>query len=296
MAGIANIAKTGQESTSDGSTGGAQSRFRSPLYHQIYLILRQRIVDGDFGADGLLPGEQDMAERYGVSRITAKRALDELAADGFVIRERGRGTRVAPGAARIHVSTAATGGMDPLIAMGGETDVSVHAFDYVAAPADVATALLLPVGATVQRAVRVRSVEGAAFSHLTTHVPENIGREFDQGDLAETPLLALFERAGVSPSSAEQSVSATLADAVVAERLGVDVGAPLLRVRRIVKDETGRAIEHLVALYRSDRYRMAMTLSREPDRPARQGWAADVVEGVPARARGGWTATGTVSE
>ncbi|NQW09009.1 MAG: GntR family transcriptional regulator [Alphaproteobacteria bacterium] len=275
------------------SVGGARSRFRTPLYHQIYLILRQRIADGDFGADGLVPGEQDVAECYRVSRITAKRALDELAADGVVVRERGRGTRVAPDAARIRVSTAASGGMDPLIAMGGETDVSVLGFDYVPAPADVATALALPAGSPVQRAVRVRSVEGAAFSHLTTHVPEAIGRCFDRDDLAATPLLALFARVGVTPTSAEQSVSATLADAVVAERLGMDVGAPLLRVRRVVKDEAGCAIEHLVALYRSDRYRMAMTLSREP---AREGRSPDAVESVSSRARGGWTATGTMAE
>ena len=263
MVGTANTADargsakhgTASAADSDSALGGAQSRFRTPLYHQIYLILRQRIADGDFGDDGLLPGEQDVAERYGVSRITAKRALDELAADGFVVRERGRGTYVAPDAARIRVSTAATGGMDPLIAMGGETDVSVLAFGYVSAPADVAAALAVSLGEVVQRAVRVRSVEGAAFSHLTTHVPQVIGRHFDRGDLASTPLLALFERAGVTPASAEQSVSATLADAVVADRLGVDVGAPLLRIRRVVKDETGRAIEHLVALYRSDRYR-----------------------------------------
>jgi len=139
----------------------------------------------------------------------------------------------------------------------------------------------------------VRSVEGAAFSHLTTHVPEAIGRCFDRDDLAATPLLALFARVGVTPTSAEQSVSATLADAVVAERLGMDVGAPLLRVRRVVKDEAGCAIEHLVALYRSDRYRMAMTLSREP---AREGRSPDAVESVSSRARGGWTATGTMAE
>ncbi|MDF1791613.1 MAG: GntR family transcriptional regulator, partial [Thalassobaculaceae bacterium] len=56
--------------------GGALGRFRSPLYHQIYLIMRQRIADGEFGTGGMLPSEQVLAEYHGVSRITAKRALD----------------------------------------------------------------------------------------------------------------------------------------------------------------------------------------------------------------------------
>ena len=57
-------------------------------------------------------------------------------------------------------------------------------------------------------------------------------------------------------------MSVTLADAVVAEHLAVDVGAPLMRVRRVVRDQTDRAIELIEALYRCDRYRMTMSLTR----------------------------------
>ncbi|WP_373019000.1 GntR family transcriptional regulator [Muriicola sp.] len=67
---------------------------RTPLYHQIYLILRDEILNGRYGKDALLPGEQELGKIFGVSRITAKRALDELAVAGLVVRERGRGTRV----------------------------------------------------------------------------------------------------------------------------------------------------------------------------------------------------------
>lgn len=267
---------------------GALGRFRSPLYHQIYLIMRQRIADGEFGSGGTLPSEQELAEYHGVSRITAKRALDELANDGLVVRERGRGTRVVEGRTGVRISGQGTGVFDPLLAMGGETEVAVKEFGYGAAENDVAAALGLPVGTIVQRAVRVRSVGGDPFSHLTTHVPEEIGRTFEKSDLANTPLLALFERAGLTPANAEQAVSATLADMVVAERLGVDVGAPLLRIRRVVRDRNGKAIELLVALYRSDLYRLTMTLSRGLD--ADGVWSADAVTGTPSAAVGTWRA------
>ncbi len=273
---------------------GSLGRFRSPLYHQIYLIMRQRIADGEFGAGGTLPSEQDLAEYHGVSRITAKRALDELARDGLVVRERGRGTRVVEGRTGVRISGEATGAFDPLLAMGGETEVAVREFGYGPADTDVAAALGLPVGASVQRAVRVRSVGGDPFSHITTHVPEDIGRTFDAADLAARPILSLFERAGVAPASAEQVVSATLADMVVAERLGIDVGAPLLRIRRVVRDDRGRAIELLVSLYRSDLYRLTMTLSRGLD--ARAEWSTDAVTGSPSVTGDAWRAAGDAGE
>lgn len=275
---------------------GPHSRFRSPLYHQIYLILRQRILDGDFGTDGRVPGEQDLTRLYGVSRITAKRALNELAAAGLVVRERGRGTRVAPDPQSVRVLTSNSGGIDPLIAMGGETDAKVLEFGYVPADSDTAASLGLAAGAMVQRVVRVRSAGGEPFSHLIAFVPEDIGRHFGPQDLETTPLLMLLERAGVVPSGAEQTVSATLADAVIAGRLGVEVGAPLLRVRRVVVDRTDRPIELLIALYRPDRYRMTMTLSRDREREAAAGWASETVAGSPAAAGATWRARAGIGE
>lgn len=274
----------------DGATGaaGALGRFKSPLYHQIYLILRQRIADGEFDADGSLPSEQELGEFHGVSRITAKRALDELAKDGLVVRERGRGTRLVDGRPGVRISGRGTGALDPLLAMGGETEVAVMEFGYDAAAPDVADTFGLQVGTPVQRAVRVRSIGGDPFSHLTTYVPAAFGRTYERDDLAETPLLSLLNRAGVTPANAEQSVSATLADTVVAQRLNVDVGAPLLRIRRVVRDHDGRPIELLVALYRSDIYQLTMTLSRGGD-PATE-WSADAVTGTPSA--GGWHGAG----
>src|SRR6185437_9369758 len=66
----------------------------TPLYHQIFLLLREQIYGGQYPAGSFLPSEPELAMRYGVSRITAKRTLDELAAAGLAVREQGRGTRV----------------------------------------------------------------------------------------------------------------------------------------------------------------------------------------------------------
>src|ERR1700736_6337471 len=67
----------------------------TPLYHQVYLVLRDKIISGAYGAEGLLPGEPGLAAQFGVSRITLKRALDDLPAAGFV-RRHGRKDLASP--------------------------------------------------------------------------------------------------------------------------------------------------------------------------------------------------------
>ena len=148
------------------------------------------------------------------------------------------------------------------MAMGLQTEVTLLEFGYVEPGVAVAQALQCTMGEKVQRAVRVRRLEGEPFSYLTTYVPEDIGASFDREDLASTALLTLLERCGVEVSRAEQTITATLADAAVASRLKVDLGSPLLRITRIVYDQQDRPVEYIVGLYRPDRYQYRMALSR----------------------------------
>jgi GntR family transcriptional regulator len=242
--------------------GGVDGRQPTPLYHQIYTILRDEIVSGAYPNGAILPSEFELTRQYGVSRVTAKRALNELAAEGLVSRERGRGTVVRFEAPSPPVRASVEGLLENLLQMGIKTEVRLLAFDYVAASEDVARALGCQAGTIVQRAVRVRLMEGEPFSHLTTHVPEALGRSYSRDDLANRPLLALLERCGVIVSSAHQTLTATLADARIAPLLEVQVGAPLLRISRTVYDQDGRAVEHITGVYRPDRYQYQMTLNR----------------------------------
>lgn len=241
-------------------------RLPTPLYHQIYLVLRRQIADGSIGSDATVPGEQELTRLYGVSRITAKRALDELAAEGLVVRERGRGTRVRSPPPTPPFRASIEGLLENLLVMGLKTKVVLLEFGYVRAPAEAAAALGCTIGQTVQRAVRVRHIDGAPFSHLTTFVPEAIGRTFSRRDLASEPLLSLLERSGVRVSRADQVITAKLADVQVARYLEVAVGAALLKITRIVRDQSGRPVEFITGLYRPDRYQYAMSLSRIQDR------------------------------
>ncbi|MFN7189828.1 MAG: GntR family transcriptional regulator, partial [Rhodospirillales bacterium] len=127
----------------------------TPLYHQIYLILREQIAAGAFEGAARMPTEAQISADFSVSRITAKRALDELAAEGLVVRRRGRGTQLVGQVAGAPVEANISGLIENLLAVGLETKVDILEFGYGAAPEMVAKSLRLAVGSEVQRAVRV---------------------------------------------------------------------------------------------------------------------------------------------
>lgn len=239
---------------------------RVPLYQQIFIILRNRIYSGDLGRDAVVPGEIELAAEFGVSRITAKRALNELADAGLVVRERGRGTRVVRQPPAPTVKSSIEGWLENVSLMGIATEASVLDFGYVPANEDIAAALAIRQGEEVQRAIRVRRLDGKPMSYLVTYVPSAIGRNYDREDLNRKPLLHLLERAGVNVASARQTISATVADAEVAAALSIHAGAPLIEVRRVVCDAADRPVEYIRVLYRPDIYRFEMTMQRVRER------------------------------
>lgn len=234
-----------------------------PKHHRVYLVLRQEIEDGAYSGDELMQGDVALAERFGVSRITIRKAMDRLASEGMIERQRGRGTF-----ARKHdgqpspVTASLSGNIENLLALGLQTDVDLVEFTYAVAPPHICAVMGLPAGTVMQRAVRVRSLDGLPFSHLTTWLPEEIGRSFGAEEMRQTALLRLIERAGHPIALARQSITAKLATPEVAHLLRIEVGEALLAVRRIVYDQADQAVEHISGLYRPDTYEHEMEYAR----------------------------------
>ncbi|HLS56741.1 MAG TPA: GntR family transcriptional regulator [Zeimonas sp.] len=239
-----------------------------PKYHQIYLVLREQLEEGRFAAG--VPGELQLTRQFGVARVTVRKALARLEAEGMIERSPGRGTvalrRANGGAAAPRAFSARlTGLLENIVSMGLATSVRVIECEVLPAPEAVARELGIDPGAPVQKAVRVRSTREGPLSHITTYVPGALASGFGRRELAKKPILILLEESGVRIGRATQTISARLADAVVASRLGVEVGSPLLAVSRLIFDEQDRPVQWLQGLYRPDRYEYRMQLSRVGD-------------------------------
>lgn len=236
-----------------------------PLYHKIYMVLREQLGEGVFPADTPMPSENELASQFGVSRITIRRAMERLTRDGLIARHRGRGTFPITPRVTCPLRTDISGLMENLEVMGRNTSVQLLEFSYVHAPAEIAAGLEITPGDEVQKAVRVRRHEGRPVSYLTTHVLAEVGRRFGPSELETTPLLSLLAKSGVEVSAADQTISACMADAATAVQLEVEIGAPLLAVVRVMRDQSDRPVEHIRALYRPDLYEFQMSMSREAE-------------------------------
>ncbi len=246
-----------------------QNDLKTPLYHQIFLIIKDRILHGEYPDGSFLPSEFEISNAYSVSRITAKRALNALAEAGLAIRQQGRGTRVSYKGGGTIVSGSVQSLLDSIKA-NARIPPKVLSFEYVTASGEILSALQLPAGSIVQRAVRLGHAAAAPYSLLTTFVPASIAKSWTADDLSQKPLIALIEASGIKVQRAEQIISATLADNQAATLLEVSVGAPLLRVVRTIFSDKNVPISYLVALYPPDRYKYMMTLTRGDD--AHEHW------------------------
>lgn len=233
-----------------------------PLYQQIYDLLRARIMDSTLQLNDRLPAEQDLTQALGVSRITVKRAMNELAVAGLVRRQRGIGTVVIYDVAAPTVKGSFETMIDGLTRMGLETEVQLLDCTIGTASPAISEALDLKGGKSVQRIVRLRRLDGEPFSYLVTYIPYDIAEGYDDAQLATESLIKLLEQAGHAPVEAEQTITATQAEPAVAANLGVAPGSPLLRIHRIMKDASGRPVQDITAHYRADRFEYHMRLNR----------------------------------
>lgn len=235
-----------------------------PLYHQIFSVLRAEILDG-LHDTGVLPSEQDLDHRFGVSRITIRRALDELERRGLIARSRGRPTRVTTAARRRAAPASLSDDLANLLAFGLETDVTVLDFEMVPASPVEASILGVASDEPILWVERLRSREGEPVCHVALYLPSWVGSHVTRERLIQGPLMAILNDAGIVLDHGSQTISAVAADTHLARLLDVAEGAPLLRLERVVRDRAGSVIEHLTVTFRSDKFTYAMSLESSPE-------------------------------
>lgn len=242
------------------NSAGVTKNLPVPLYHQIYLLLRDEIVSGQRPFGTLVPTEQELSRVYGVSRITTRRALDELAQNRLVARKRRVGTRIIFQPPSPPMEASIEHALDSLLTLGRTTKVRLVELSQEEAAPPVTDALGLKLHEKVERAVRVRWLDDQPLGVVVSYVPARFGKVFSRAELESTPMLVLIEQAGFKIGTADQTISATSADATLAALLDVEIRAPILRIGRTVYSDAGEAILYTLAQYRSDRYQIRLDL------------------------------------
>ena len=234
-----------------------------PLYHKILIVLREKILQGEFSKEMPIPGEMALSSMFNVSRVTIRRALQKLEEEGLISREPGRGTYVRDirpaDAVRANVGDL----IKNLVAMGFRSKVEVVDISDIDCPSDVAGHMGISTSARVRRVDRIHRYNDQVFAYTRAFVTRDYAKYCTHDALLGSPLLHVLQQNGLDISGAQQWLSAQSADVSVAGMMDVGVGSPLLSIKRAMRDQEGKVAEFLYALYRPDQYEFLIELSMD---------------------------------
>lgn len=230
-------------------------RGKGTLHGQLRARLAEQAARLPAGA--ALPGERQLCELHGVSRVTVREAVGQLVADGVLVRVPGAGTFVAerPARSRLHLASFA----EDMRRLGLRPSTVVLEVALTEPPAATREALVLAPGAPAWHVRRLRLADGEPMSVDDGWYAADVAPDLGDHDLSGSVYTLLGDVYGAVVDRAEQSVRATEADPATAQLLGLAGGRAVLAFDRVARSG-GRPVEHTRSVYRGDRYEVAMSL------------------------------------
>ena len=233
-----------------------------PLHAQITEALQLQIERGELKAGENFPSERDLAERFGVSRMTVRQALQRLRHEGLIYRERGVGTFVANRKIDVHTRNL-SGFSEEMASLGLTPSSRVLHLKREKADQQVAQDLDLEADDEVFRLERLRLADDEPMAFETTFLAAQFCPELDKIDLTKNSLYqVLIEKYNLQMHHAAESLEAAAATRFIAGQLGIKANSPVLVVHRVVYSEANEPIESAHTTYRADRYRATFYLSK----------------------------------
>jgi len=237
-----------------------------PKYHRIKEVMLGRMADGSWATGAAIPSEPELCQEFGVSRITVRKAVGDLAHDGRLRTVQGKGTFVATPKIPERFVQRAFGIYEDMERRGLRLTTTVIRQEVIPASPEVAVRLRLSTADAVHAIVRVRSVQDEKILVSTTYVPQALCPGLVDDDLAAGSLYSLLRaRYGLKIAYGERSLEAVAAGSWEARLLEIALASPLLRLDSVAYLPDGRPFEYSQALQRGDRARIEVEFLPAPD-------------------------------
>lgn len=232
-----------------------------PIYHQLEEYVKSEIESGALKTDEAIPSEREYAERFQISRMTVRQALNNLVNDGYLYRQKGKGTFVNKQKLeqRLQGLTSFT---EDMTERGMKPSNRLLSFEIIPAGAEIASRLHLKENAPVFEIKRVRLADNAPMAFETTYLPANLLRGLTEEIINHSLYRFIEEKLSLVISEATQQIEASIAREPEIKLLQIEKGAPVLLIVRTSYLKDGAPFEYVKSAYRADRYKFVHSMKR----------------------------------
>jgi GntR family transcriptional regulator len=223
---------------------------------------RQQVLDliEQLGVGTAIPSERQLSADLGVSRLTLRAALDDLAREGYLVRRRGSGTYVQQ--PKISQELTITSFSDDMRRRGMVPGSRTLSMTTISAGARLGRFLNVSPSEQIVVVKRLRLADGETMAIETLHIPAALVPGLTPNALAGSFYELLQDRYGVVIAGGTQAIEPTVTNEEESAALGVPLHSPAFLFERTSRDEAGRTVEFVQSVYRGDRYRIVTELSR----------------------------------
>ncbi len=235
----------------------------TPKYYQLANILKEKIQNGEWPPRTPIPSERVLENQYNISRTTIRQAIDYLERQGFIYREHGRGTFVSPQKLQKGLQEL-TSFSEDLLRRGIQPGQIIQSIEFLTPSEAILRRLELPPHARVLRVERVRLGDGTPIGLQTSYIKLDENQIISREDLEKAGSLykILQNKFNIIPTEADETLEVTLATPNEASQLQIKPGAPLLLNERLLYNQNREPVEFVKILYRGDRYRYLIRLTK----------------------------------
>src|SRR5258706_1630018 len=222
---------------------------------------RQQVLDliERLGVGTAIPSERQLSADLGVSRLTLRAALDDLAREGYLVRRRGSGTYVQQ--PKIAQELTITSFSDDMRRRGMVPGSRTLSMTTISAGARLGRFLNVSPSEQILVVKRLRLADGETMAIETLHIPEALVPGLTPNALAGSFYELLQDRYGVVIAGGTQAIEPTVTNEEESAALGVPLHSPAFLFERTSRDEFGRTVEFVQSVYRGDRYLVVTDLS-----------------------------------
>lgn len=234
---------------------------RIPLYYQLMDIIIEKIEDGALNENDKLLSERELCEIYDISRATVRKAIDELEKEGYIYKEHGKGTFVAPKKLRQDILKFYSF-TEEMKKLGKVPSSKVIDFEIIQCNEKISRKLNIEGDELIYMFTRLRFADNDPIMIETSYVPYDRFPGIKKKDLETSPMYDIFtKRFNAVFSMAKESFKAVKTSEKEAKLLSISTDIPSLLIERITYEED-KIVEYTVSIARGDRFEYRAVLTK----------------------------------